>query len=99
NQFAQQGDTSCGRLLGAVVPKRIRLVLRFENEGSEPGRETVRQLSNRPRVAHNYFCRWLRVRASVSSVTRKHPSIANDTRSKYSSQRRSGSQSPRIFAR
>src|SRR5437879_5732862 len=49
NQFAQQGDTSRGRLLGAVVPERVGLALRFENEGSEPGRKIVRQIENGPR--------------------------------------------------
>ncbi len=44
DQLPQEGESSCGRLLGAVVAERIGLTLRFENEGSEPGREAIRQL-------------------------------------------------------
>jgi hypothetical protein len=35
------GESRRGRLLGTVLPERIRLVLRLENEGSEPGRQVT----------------------------------------------------------
>ncbi len=38
NEFLEQSGAGGGGLLGAVVTERIGLALRFENEGSEPGR-------------------------------------------------------------
>src|SRR5205807_426211 len=39
DQLPQEGETSCGGLFGAVLAERVGLALRFESEGSEPGRE------------------------------------------------------------
>ena len=52
NELPEQGGAGGGSLLGAVVAERIGLALRFESEGSEPGREAVWQIENRPRVGH-----------------------------------------------
>jgi len=37
-QLLQEGESSRGRLFSAVLAERVGLALRFENEGSEPGR-------------------------------------------------------------
>ena len=51
NQLAQECDPSRSGLLGAILPKRIGLPLRFKNEDGEPGREAVGQIeTSRPRV-------------------------------------------------
>ena len=44
NELLEQRGAGGGSLLGAVVAERVGLALRFENEGSEPGREVVRQI-------------------------------------------------------
>ncbi len=48
---------------GAVVAERVGLALRFENEGSEPGREAVWQIENGQRF-----------KAKVSSLQRSRTS-------------------------
>ena len=69
DELPQEGEPSRGGLFGTVLPERIGLPLRFENEGSEPGREAVRQTEiDAPRIGHGYFWSALRVRARVSAV-------------------------------
>src|SRR5438105_1338941 len=53
NELLEQGGAGGGSLLGAVVAQRVGLVLRFENEGSEPGQRAGWQIeTERPRVGH-----------------------------------------------
>jgi hypothetical protein len=52
-QFPQEGEPSSGGLFGTVLAQRFGLALRFENEGSEPGRDAVWQVeTNRPSIRH-----------------------------------------------
>src|SRR5207248_190836 len=41
NELLEQGCAGGRSLLGAVIAERVGLALRFENEGSEPGREAL----------------------------------------------------------
>ncbi len=52
HQLPHEGQTSRGGLFSAVLAERVGLALRFENEGSEPGREAVRQIEAGPQVGH-----------------------------------------------
>jgi len=53
NELLEQGGAGGASLFGAVLTERVGLALRFEDEGSEPGREAVRQIeSDWPRVVH-----------------------------------------------
>ncbi len=67
NELLEQGCAGGSSLLGAIVAERVGLALRFENEGSEPGRKVVRQIENRPQVGHAYMpcCFPMRFRVSV----------------------------------
>ena len=56
DELLEQGGAGDGSLLGAVVAERFGLALRFENEGSEPGRKAVREVQTSvPRIGHSYF--------------------------------------------